>query len=407
MSNGINGLGGLERIVLKYLTNDSTRASIKNHRGKLMDNFIPLYDLESLTEHQRQEYVRGVCKHMGVPDNLNLIALTYVDDGDGPARLVPYAKRGATENVRNSLQIDIESLDHKMVNGSIVFTVTARSKVTGRREISTGSKWIDNLQGTALDDAIMTAQTRALRRVTLQFIGAGVLDESEVTQRKTVHVTSTPVVTPQPTVQPSNEPGKDITGELERTATAEIPRAEVIAKLNEEAKPEPKKTRKPRKAKVDFGPSEPTVVPLVGQAAPIDQPVIKYVPVVEEAIPATEPVAIPAPAPVVEQPKAAVEAAPVPSVSEKQKLTREQLKPYQQRLYHLLTDYLEPAGFEPKPDMGNPAKLRALAQIMFSDITNMNELSAEQWEKYLSPLEAKVKVDPKGAVKHIEDLIGV
>ena len=178
----------------------------------MSESFIPMYDLESLTEPQRQEYLKAVCKHMGVPDNLNLVALTFVDDSDGPQRLVAYAKRGATENVRNNLKINIESLTSQMIGGSIVFTATAKSSTLSRQEVATGSKFVGDLQGTQLDDAIMTASTRALRRVTLQFVGAGVLDESEVTQRKVVHVTSAPLVsTPQPSVAPSSEPGKDIT----------------------------------------------------------------------------------------------------------------------------------------------------------------------------------------------------
>ena len=44
------------------------------------EKFIPLYDLESLTEPQRQQYVTALCKHIGVPDNLNLVALTYLDE---------------------------------------------------------------------------------------------------------------------------------------------------------------------------------------------------------------------------------------------------------------------------------------------------------------------------------------
>jgi hypothetical protein len=399
----------------------------------MSENFIPLYDLESLTEPQRQEYLRAVCKHMGVPDNLNLVALTYVDETDGPARLVAYAKRGATEAVRNNLQIDIVSLDNKMIGGSIVFTAVAKSKVTGRQEISTGSKWVDGLQGAPLDDAIMTAQTRALRRVTLQFMGAGVLDESEVSQRKTIYTQSAPqFVPPQPTVQPSSAPGKDVTEEQKTELHNKIPfavefesgkvwntqeefeaaqakmRADAIAKLNEASRnaeagvepthnapavdiPQPKKPRKPRgpnKAKVDLGPS---VLP---------QPDIK------PDIPAAVVAPTPAPAPVVEQPKPDIPAAP--PAQAKSRLTKEQLKPFRQRNFAMM-EILEKEGkFLQSEGLGRSDKMRLLAGIIFPEITNMNELSAEQWDKYLTLLEQKIqKEGPQATVKFIEDTIGI
>lgn len=378
----------------------------------MTDSFIPMYDLESLNDQQRQDYIRNVCRHMGVPDNLNLVALTYVDDGEGPSRLVSYAKRGATENVRNTLDIKITSLTNQMIGGSIVFTATAVSG-KGRQEISTGSKFIDGLTGTALDDAIMTAQTRALRRVTLQFIGAGVLDESEVNQRKLVHTVSSPVaVTPQPTVQPASAPGKDVTPEPEEAPSVILPtgmtlmqpvtglleeakRSEVIAQLNAQVdEPKVKKTRKRRT--VNLGPTEAAVITLPG-------------PELIKELKASEPLAVP-----VEQavpaPTTTVVAAPItePPATKKPKITPDEVKPYRARLFRLRNDHLESAGLAPKENMGIAAQMRGLAQVMFSDIDDMNDLNKEQWEKYLSTLENKVASEGAAAtVKFIEETIGL
>jgi hypothetical protein len=384
----------------------------------MSENFLPMYDLESLTEPQRQEYLRAVCKHLGVPDNLNLIALTYVDETDGPARLVAYAKRGATEAVRNNLQIDVTSLTNQMIGGSIVFTATAKSKVTGRQEVATGSKWIDGLQGAQLDDAIMTASTRSLRRVTLQFMGAGVLDESEVSQRKTIHVQSAPqVVPPQPTVQPSSAPGKDVTETIKlpiavefesgkvwnnqeefEAAKAKI-RADAIAQLNAKAKAEsgpvedtavkevvkkPRKPRGPNKAKVDLGPSVPP----------------------QPDIPAAVVATTPAPAPVVEQPKPDISAAP--PAQAQPKLTKQQLQPFRQRNFAMM-EILEKEGkFLQSEGRGRSDKMRMLAQLMFPEIDNMNQLDEVQWERFLSTIENKIKTDgPIAAVQYIEESINL
>src|ERR1700682_1469970 len=109
-------------------------------------SFVPLYDLESLNEGQRQEYVRNVCNHMGVPPELNLVMLTYLDENEGPRRLVAYAKRGATEIIRNNRGINVTDLTSKEIGGSLVFTATGKDS-TGRQEMSTGSKYIEGLVG--------------------------------------------------------------------------------------------------------------------------------------------------------------------------------------------------------------------------------------------------------------------
>jgi hypothetical protein len=398
------------------------------------EKFIPLYDLESLTEPQRQEYLKAVCLHMGVPDNIGLVSLTQLDDGEGPSRLVAYVKRGATEIVRSKLQINVTNLTHQMVGGSIVFTATAIA-VDGHQEIATGSKYIDGLTGAPLDDAIMTASTRALRRATLQFIGAGVLDESEINQRKTIHAIAAPSVpTPQPTVQPSATPGKDITPpkeivpepvlvidpkQVEFEADQAKLRADFIKQMNEKAKtenpiglvpavaknepdvipedsmiaarkPKTRKTRAPNK-KVDLGPSEPVPTKSVAvNPAPAEQAVL-----------------IPAPATSAEPAKVEAPLVP-PPVRVPPKLSPDQVKPFRSRLFHLVNDYLEPHGLKPIEGMGNADKMRSFAQIMFPEIANMNQLDEAQWEKYLSTLENKVKSDgPAATVAFLEESIGL
>ena len=400
-----------------------------------MEKFIPAYDLESLNEQQRQDYIVAVCQHMGVPENLNLVALTRIDDGEGPARLVAYAKRGATENVRNARGITISSLTSQVINGSIVFTAVGTDN-KGRQEIATGAKYIDGLKDVRLDDALMTAQTRALRRLTLQFVGAGVLDESEVHQGRTVVVpqqaSGLVLAAAQPSVQPSNAPGKDITppkaeiapGGILDVSDAEMAavvkgektiqetfeaqqaklRADAIAQLNakatekvaEPAEPK-KKGRKPRAATVDLGPSEPVIAQIVQQA--IINPITpETIPAVPNTVSSVSPIST------------SVETAPkieTPAVPAKPRLTPEQVKPYRQRLFRLVNDYLEPNGFTPKEGMGNSDKMKAFATTMFPDVANMAELTVEQWEKYLTNLETRAQANPKETVKYIEDTIGL
>jgi hypothetical protein len=412
--------------------------------------FLPLYDLESLNEQQRQDYVRNVCEHMGVPPELNLVMLTYLDETDGPRRLVAYAKRGATEIIRNNRGISVTDLTSKEVGGSIVFTATGKDN-TGRQEMSTGSKWISGLQGRELDDSIMTAQTRATRRMTLQFVGAGVLDESEVNPANTIQFKESNPLPPalQPIAAPVNAPGKDVTPELaidlrsaanlntdpnrkkgfgpvdpESQLAFEINQAKLrqdaIAQLNNQVSAELATPNEPEKGasgngsastpsltepevrikrkyvrklrnQVDLGPS---VVPIKDTAVPETG---------TTPVPPAQPISV---APPVQQP-ISVAAAPVPPVPSKPRLTPEQVKPYRQRLFKIVND-LETAGFAPKEGIGNQDKMRSFATLMFSEVQNMNELVPEQWERYLSTLEQKIQKEGAVAtISYIEGMIGV
>lgn len=385
-----------------------------------MSKFIPIYDLESLNEQQRQDYVKAVCEHMGVPSNLNLVMLAYLDEQDGPRRLVAYAKRGATEIVRDQRGINVTDLTSKEVGGSIVFTATGKDS-KGRQEMSTGAKFIAGLTGKDLDDAIMTAQTRATRRMTLQFIGAGILDESEVNPKNTVELKNTTpvIVPPQPTVTPSTAPGKDITAlastvithapegdtvvhttvseeeEKEKQAAFEAQqrkmREDAIAQLNAKSKTEETPKRKTRSRKVELGPSSPVPTAPVAVAQP-------------QATPPPAPVAAPAPTVQVTPPTPAPSGPPVSVAS---KLTPDELKPFRQRQFKVITE-LELAGFAPKEGVGNLDKMRGLVGLMFPEVSNFNQLTAAQWEQYLNTVEGRLKKDGAAAtIKWIEDSNGL
>ena len=408
-----------------------------------MSKFVPIYDLSNLTEQQKQDYVSAVCGHLEIPKELNLVRLIWSDEGDGARRQVAYVLKGATDIIREKRKITTESLTSQIIQGSVVFMATGKDS-TGRQEIAVGSAFIDGIKGKGLDNAIMISQTRATRRMTLQFVGGGVLDESEIISATTnIASQSTPLsqltLAPPPSVTPSSEPGKDITpiivpevikagNELGTALAASVTllitaveeaekqeqfearqaelRAAAIAQLNQnlpkegvllqEITPKKRRGRKP-KAKVDLGPSEP--VPT--QTAPISvqvQPIIAPEPL---PVPITTP-------PAVSVPPSAPVAPTAPPAPSRPRLTPDQVKPFRQRLFRLVNDQLEPAGFTPKEGMGNADKMRTLAAIQFPSVQNMNDLTEIQWNEYLTLLEQKIqKEGPANTVKYIEDVIGL
>jgi len=173
-------------------------------------SFIPMYDLEKLSEDDRKRYYLAACEYLGLPPELNVLAFHFMDQGDGARKLILYAKRGATDIIRNNLGISVVGLTKDQNAHEVTWVATGKNK-DGRTEMSSGSKSIEGLRGKALEDAIAWAQTKALRRMTLQFAGGGILDETEIAEPTTMNIAQAPSlaqVAAQPTVQPNAAPGK-------------------------------------------------------------------------------------------------------------------------------------------------------------------------------------------------------
>src|SRR6266576_4961637 len=141
--------------------------------------FKPMYDLEHLTEAQREEYYLSACEYFHVPPELNLLAFIWLDSNDGKRNLVLYAKKGATDIMREYHGISTTKVTKDSGPGYVAWIVEGKNP-QGRTEMAIGSASIDGLKGQALSNAVMIAHTRGMRRLTLQFVGGGLLDESEL-----------------------------------------------------------------------------------------------------------------------------------------------------------------------------------------------------------------------------------
>ncbi|VVB50890.1 Uncharacterised protein [uncultured archaeon] len=216
--------------------------------------FRIIHDLSVLqTRAEVDAYLAEVSAYVGLPPELNAFDTIWMDNEGAPGKsLVVYARRGTAEILRDKLGIEVDSLTDKMVNSSIVYTAAGHTNHpdTGRplrHEIAIGSKNLHALQGKALDDAIMTASTRALRRLTMQFTTLGILDESEV--KASINDVVNPAAgalpavnnTPSifiPSMTPNNSSGKDITPEHERNQPEIIGKEQLTTHLDHTAKPE-------------------------------------------------------------------------------------------------------------------------------------------------------------------------
>jgi len=142
-------------------------------------------DLSKLTEEQRVRYYHKVCESAGL--NPVTRPFEYITLN---GKLTLYARKDCTEQLRKLNGISIEELNDKIVDDLYIVKAKAKDR-NGRTDESTGAVVIGNLKGEARANAIMKAETKAKRRVTLSICGMGWVDESEVESipdAKVVHV---------------------------------------------------------------------------------------------------------------------------------------------------------------------------------------------------------------------------
>jgi hypothetical protein len=153
-------------------------------------------DLSELDAAQRAEYYAAVCRSLGLnPLTKPFEYLTL----NGKLRL--YALRDCADQLRRLHGISIYIANRERM--SDIYVVTARAKDRhGREDESTGAVPLGNLRGDALANALMKAETKAKRRVTLSIAGLGWLDETELDTISQVSRDTAPAEEPGAEMQP-------------------------------------------------------------------------------------------------------------------------------------------------------------------------------------------------------------
>jgi hypothetical protein len=141
--------------------------------GALLEKVVIGGDLAKLSPQERLGYYKRVCDSVGL--NPLTKPFDYLQLG---GRLVLYANKAAAEQLRKVHRVSIDSVSGQMVGDCYVATAVASSN--GRSDVSTGAVPLAGLKGEGYSNAIMKAETKAKRRVTLSICGLGMLDESEV-----------------------------------------------------------------------------------------------------------------------------------------------------------------------------------------------------------------------------------
>jgi hypothetical protein len=142
--------------------------------GELMEKIILGNDIGGLSPIEKVQYVNSVCKTIGLNPVTRPIQLIKFQGKE-----IPYFTKDASEQLRKINKVSIHKVDTKILDGSIYVVTVYATSYDGRQDSSTGVISISGLKGDALANAMMKAETKAKRRVTLSICGLGFIDESE------------------------------------------------------------------------------------------------------------------------------------------------------------------------------------------------------------------------------------
>ena len=148
-------------------------ANIKT-KSVIADQVLVQGDLSSLDDNQKAAYYLKVCESLGLNPHTQPFEYLKLN---GQIKL--YATKACSDQLRKINGVSLEILSRELVDE--VYTVTARAEdAVGRRDESSGVVSLKGMQGEPRANAIMKAETKAKRRVTLSICGLGWLDETEV-----------------------------------------------------------------------------------------------------------------------------------------------------------------------------------------------------------------------------------
>lgn len=153
---------------------ENTLATRQDDGAAIVEQVVVQGDLAKLNAQQRVTYYRQVCESLGLNPYTRPFDYIVLN-----GKLTLYAKRDATDQLRklHRVSVAITGRDHM----DDLYAVTARATMPdGRTDESIGAVAISSLKGDARANAVMKAETKAKRRVTLSIVGLGWLDETEI-----------------------------------------------------------------------------------------------------------------------------------------------------------------------------------------------------------------------------------
>lgn len=141
---------------------------------ELLERVVIGGDLSKLTPAERLRYYREVCASVGLNPLTKPFEYLHLN-----SKLVLYARRDATDQLRKLHGVSI-TITGREQHGDVYAVVARATGKDGRTDEAIGAVATSGLRGEALANALMKAETKSKRRVTLSICGLGMLDETEI-----------------------------------------------------------------------------------------------------------------------------------------------------------------------------------------------------------------------------------
>ena len=159
-------------------------------------------DLSKLSATDKVSYFNGYCERLGLDPFTQPFQILRLNGKE-----ILYLTRAGAQQLNKLHSVSHEIVSRNIHEAASTYEVIARASLPdGRHTESIGAVTIANLKGEAYCNALMKAETKAKRRATLDLLGLGLLDETEVAS----------IVTQEP-VMASKMVTDDITKAIEYT----------------------------------------------------------------------------------------------------------------------------------------------------------------------------------------------
>jgi hypothetical protein len=163
---------------------------LTKNENELTSALILNGDLSKLNAEQKVAYYNGYCTRLGLDPFTKPFEILRLNGKE-----VLYLTRAGAQQLNKLHKVSHAITNRQLIEGADVYQVTARAESDGRYTESIGAVNIAGLKGDAYANAIMKAETKAKRRSTLDLLGLGILDETEVeTIPNAVVVDAKPIV---------------------------------------------------------------------------------------------------------------------------------------------------------------------------------------------------------------------
>lgn len=130
-------------------------------------------DLAPLKPEERVQYYKTVCESLGL--NPYTKPFSYITLN---GKLTLYANKDAADQLRRIYGVSIDDVSREM-DGDLIIVEAKGHDATGRTDVEIGVVNKKEMGGN-IANALMKANTKAKRRLTLSLVGLGWLDETEI-----------------------------------------------------------------------------------------------------------------------------------------------------------------------------------------------------------------------------------